>query len=101
MKISTAPHKVFTREGDNLRMDVTISLRQALLGFEIEIPHLDDHKVTLKKSPGQITQHGDVKRIEGEGMPKFGAPSDFGDLYVKYHVKSPTSLSDGQKTMLK
>ena len=54
--MSTAPHKVFTRDGDDLRMDVTITLRQALLGFEIEIPHLDEHKVTLSKSPGQITQ---------------------------------------------
>ena len=51
--------------------------------------------MTLKKEPGQITQHGDVQRIEEEGMPKYGAPSDFGDLYVKYHINSPTTLSDG------
>jgi len=58
------------------------------------VPHLDDHKVSLSKSAGQITQSGDIQRIEGEGMPKYGAPSDFGDLFVTYHVKSPEVLSD-------
>jgi len=45
IKVSTSPHKLFTRDGDNLSIDVDITLRQALLGFNIEITHLDDHKV--------------------------------------------------------
>ena len=44
-KIQQLPHKTFTRDGDNLKTKVEISLKQALLGFEIEIEHLDGHKV--------------------------------------------------------
>ena len=40
-------------------------------------------------------------RIREEGMPKYGTPSDFGDLIVTFNVKTPAKLDDGQKAMLK
>ena len=51
-KIQQLPHENFTRDGDNLKMSVDITLRQALLGFEFEIEHLDGHKVKLTKRSG-------------------------------------------------
>jgi DnaJ-class molecular chaperone len=51
-KIQQIPHPVFKRLGDDLRMDVEITLKQALLGFDFEIEHLDGHKVQLTKSAG-------------------------------------------------
>lgn len=99
MKVVQLPHPVFTREGDNLRTTLNITLREALLGFEKEIEHLDGHKVKVSKK--DVTQHGDVLRIREEGMPKYGTPSDFGDLIVTFNVKTPAKLDDGQKAMLK
>ena len=55
IKIIQLPHPVFTRDKENLKMDMEISLKQALLGFSFEIEHLDGHKVTLSKPAGQIT----------------------------------------------
>lgn len=76
-------------------MEMEISLRQALLGFEFEIDHLDGHKVTLSKPAGQVTQPGEVQRISGEGMPKYGMPSEYGDLLVTYKVRNPETLDAG------
>ena len=43
------PDKIFKREKDNLRVDMFITLKEALIGFEKEIIHLDRHKFPLKK----------------------------------------------------
>ena len=82
-------------------MDQEITLKQALLGFEIEIEQLDGHKVLLSKKPGQITQQNEVQKIEDEGMPKYGMPSESGDLLVTYKIKNPDVLNEGQKVLFK
>ena len=51
-KIQQLQHENFTRDGDNLKLSVDITLRQALLGFSFETEHLDGHKVTLSKKRG-------------------------------------------------
>ena len=76
-----------------MHTEIHISLKEALLGFNREIKHLDDHIVTVKKD--SIVQPGDVIRIKGEGMPKHQS-SDKGDLYVKIHVIFPTNLTEKQ-----
>lgn len=40
---------MFERRGDDLYMNITISLRDALTGFNMEITHLDGHKVKIKQ----------------------------------------------------
>ena len=82
-------------------MWIEITLREALLGFETTIKHLDGHEVKIKKDGSKVTQPGETHRIKGEGMPKYGTPSDYGDLIIKYKVKNPEKLDDGQKAMLK
>lgn len=42
---STFRHSLFERRGDDLYTNVTISLVEALVGFEMDIVHLDGHKV--------------------------------------------------------
>jgi DnaJ homolog subfamily B member 11 len=44
IKIRQMPHEVFERRGDDLYTNITISLKDALLGFTMEIKHLDGHK---------------------------------------------------------
>ncbi len=46
IRMKTMKHKRFERRGDDLYTNITISLSQALTGFNIEVEHLDGHKVS-------------------------------------------------------
>lgn len=70
IKVEELPHPVFQRVKNDLKLHMEISLREALLGFEKEITHLDGHKVKVNKL-GVTTKPGLVSRFKGEGMPIF------------------------------
>lgn len=91
--------KGLSRNGNNLRLDVPISLKESLFGFKKEILHLDGHIVELNRS-GRVTSHGFTEVLKGEGMPQFEHRSNFGDLQVVYHVEFPESLTQEQKDAL-
>ncbi|PON72420.1 Terminal organelle assembly protein [Trema orientale] len=97
-RIHTAAHDRFTREGNDLHTTVTITLVQALVGFEKTIKHLDDHLVNI--SSKGITKPKEVRKFKGEGMPLHFS-SKKGDLYVKFEVLFPTSLTEDQKSKIK
>lgn len=97
-RIRTAPHDVFRREGNNLHTTVTITLVQALVGFEKNIKHLDEHLVDI--SSKGITNPKEVRKFKGEGMPLHFSNKK-GDLYVTFEVLFPSSLTETQKTQIK
>ena len=84
-----------------MKTNLNITLLEALAGFDHQILHLDDHQVEVSKSAGQPTQHGEVMKIEDEGMPKYGMPSDYGKLYVTFNVECPKQLSSEQRERLR
>lgn len=92
--VRTAAHERFQREGDNLRMQLTISLVDALVGFEKSVPHLDGHAVSLGTKG--VTRPGEVRKVAGEGMPVYES-SKRGDLIITFAVDFPESLTAAQK----
>ena len=98
MNLKQKPHSFFTRAGNNLKMDMEITLRDALLGFSKTITHMDGHTVEVKRS--KITRPFQVMTIKKEGMPVHEYPSEFGDLLVKFIVKMPGSLTDAQREFI-
>lgn len=96
--IKTAPHDTFRREKNDLHTTVTISLLQALVGFEKSIKHLDGRLVSIGTKG--ITKPKEVRRVKGEGMPLHMSLRK-GDLYVKYEVLFPSTLTEEQKTKIK
>ena len=92
------PDKDFKREKNNLRYTLEITLRDALLGFEKYITHLDGHKVKVKKDG--VSQQGDVIKIKGEGMPIHNR-GETGDLFVVLKITLPKDLTDVQREKLK
>jgi len=102
LKLKTVQHPMFKRSRDGLSMRIAIPLRAALLGFETSFKHLDGHTVTLKRTT--VTKPGQVIRIKGEGMPKHGTPSEFGDLTITFTVDFPStvdpSLASGLEALL-
>ena len=51
-------HETFTRRGTDLFMDKTISLTEALCGFQLVIKHLDSRDLVAKYPPGQVVEPG-------------------------------------------
>ncbi|HTQ69133.1 MAG TPA: molecular chaperone DnaJ [Solirubrobacteraceae bacterium] len=89
------PSPVFKRKGDNLEVEVPLSIPEALLGAEVQVPTLDGSK-TLRVRPG--TAHGTVQRLRGEGPPKLGSsPPRKGDIHYRFVIEVPKKLNDEQE----
>ncbi len=86
----------FKREGSNLYTTADLDLYTALLGGEALINTFDG-KVKLKVASG--TQSGTKVKLKGKGFPVYKKENEFGDLFVTYHVKLPTKLSDKEKEL--
>jgi DnaJ-related protein SCJ1 len=69
---------------------VSIGLDDALLGFERNLTHFDEHVVTLRRSG--VTQPGYVETVPGQGMPLHGSHDQFGNLYIEYNVLLPNKI---------
>ncbi|MEL3908742.1 MAG: molecular chaperone DnaJ [Treponemataceae bacterium] len=89
-------HPYFERQGNNLYCAVDISIAQAALGCEINVPTLDDRRVTLKVPAG--TQNGKLLTIRGAGIRTRSGIT--GNLHVKVMVQIPTKLSSKEKALL-
>ena len=85
LQVSVAPHPWLTRDGDNLKMDLPVTLQEAVLGGTVTVPTLTG-PVSLKIPAGSNT--GAILRLKGKGIPaRTGAVA--GDLYVKLVVTLP------------
>jgi len=93
--IRVKPHAVFERKGRDLYCTVTISMAQAALGDEIEIPSLEGPQRLAV--PAGI-QPGTVKTLRGTGMPDHRGGR--GDLHVRVDVRVPTGLTPEQRKTL-
>ncbi|XP_055381668.1 dnaJ homolog shv [Condylostylus longicornis] len=100
IEVKQMPHSVFERRGDDLYTNVTISLQEALVGFSMEINHLDGHKVSIVRD--KITWPGARIKKKGEGMPNFDNNNLQGTLYITFDVEFPKKeLSEEEKLAIK
>ncbi|MBQ3207344.1 MAG: molecular chaperone DnaJ [Bacteroidales bacterium] len=93
--IEEQEHPELRREGSNLFYTKVVSIMDAVLGCEVEIPCLDG-KYKVKVEPG--TQSGTVVRLRGKGLPSVNSYGT-GDLYVKIAVWIPKKLSREEKAL--
>ncbi|KAF7990282.1 hypothetical protein HCN44_000087 [Aphidius gifuensis] len=85
-------HPVFKRHGHHLVMPMTLTLVEALCGFQKIVKTLDDRDLLITSLPGQVIQHGDLKSIPNEGMPVYRDPFTKGKLTIQFTVKFPRSI---------
>jgi len=83
-------HAVFRRRGADLIIKMELALVEALCGFQRGIQTLDDRTLVISTIPGEVIQHGDMKCIESEGMPRHKNPFEKGRLIVAFEVQFPT-----------
>ncbi len=81
--VSVAPHPTFKREGADLRLELPVTLYEAVLGGKVRVPTLDG-AVELAIPPGSSS--GKSFRLKGKGMPSKDGP---GDLYATLRIVLP------------
>ncbi len=95
--IEEEPHKVFTRNGDDVILDLLISFPEAVFGTDIEVPTLYGRS-KLKIEDG--TQSGKVLRMKDKGFPKLRGYGH-GDQLVRVNIWVPTKVNSKEKELLK
>ncbi len=94
--IRVKEHDLFTREGNDLRCEASISFPKAALGTTITVPTLDgDTELTIPAG----TQSGTVFRLPGKGVTELHGRGK-GDQYVILKVRTPTHLDSEKKELL-
>ena len=91
-----ADSPLFKRRGDNLEVEVPVTIPEAIRGATIEVPTLNGSK-RIRVAPG--TQHGTVQRLRGEGPPRLGGRGR-GDIHYRLVVDVPRSLSREQREVV-
>ena len=122
--IQQKEHPKFKRKGDDLFVEHTLSLTEALCGFQFVLTHLDKRQLLIKSSPGEVVKPGtyfnhdhpslivfasllltvvciwlmidSYRAITDEGMPMHQRPFMKGKLYIHFTVDFPDSLSPDQ-----
>ncbi|XP_036299835.1 dnaJ homolog subfamily B member 11 [Pipistrellus kuhlii] len=103
-RIKVVKHPIFERRGDDLYTNVTISLVESLVGFDMDITHLDGHKVHISRD--KITRPGAKLWKKGEGLPNFDNNNIKGSLIITFDVDFPKEqlteeAREGIKQLLK
>ncbi|MDE1995601.1 MAG: DnaJ domain-containing protein, partial [Rhizobiaceae bacterium] len=84
IEIHVRPHRFFVRDGDDIRLEVPISLSEAILGGKIRVP-TPSGPVTVTLAPN--SNSGKVLRLKGKGAPTRGKEN--GDAYVSLKIVLP------------
>jgi molecular chaperone DnaJ len=95
--LEVASHEFFQRDGADLHSRVPITMTNAALGGEFEVPAIDGSKVRVKVPAG--TQTGRRFRLAGKGMPVLRSKQT-GDMYVQVAVETPQNLTKRQRELL-
>jgi molecular chaperone DnaJ len=91
--IEEEPHGVFTRHGEDVLLDLLVTIPEAILGAEVEVPTLTG-RARLKIEAG--TQSGRLLRMRGKGIPSLNGRGT-GDQIVRVNVWIPAKLSKDEK----
>ncbi len=96
VKVHVLPHAYFRREGQDIVLDVPVSVSEAVLGCKVDVPTIDG-TVTISIPPG--TSSGQRLRLRGKGLPTPGGKPR-GDQYVEVHVVVPRKVDDRSRELI-
>jgi molecular chaperone DnaJ len=97
VRVFLKAHPVFERKGDDLYILHDISLANAALGGEIEVPTIEGKNILLKVPPA--TESGKVFRVSGKGITRFNGFGR-GNMYAQMNIAVPKKLTKKQKELL-
>lgn len=85
LKVRVLPHPYFRREGNDVLLDVPISIAEAILGGTVDVPTIGGERLGVKVRPG--TSSGTRLRLRGKGI-------NGGDQYLVFKVLVPAGEVD-------
>jgi curved DNA-binding protein len=91
LRVKVAPHPYFRREGNDLYLDVPLSVAEAVLGGKVEVPTVEGDTLAVKVPPG--TSSGAKLRLRGKGLSG-------GDQYLVFKVVVPPGKVDDRSREL-
>ncbi len=95
IEVEVGPHPFFQREGLDLKCTVPITIAEAVLGGQIDVPTLDG-SATITIPPG--TQSGQTFRLRGRGIAAKSGRK--GDLYAAVKIVAPKNINDRSRTLM-
>lgn len=96
--VTVKNHNMFTRDGVNLYCDVPVTVAEATLGGEIDVPTLEG---TEKYTVSEGTQNGTTFTLRGKGVPYVNRSDRRGDLICTVNVEIPRGLNEKQKQAMR
>lgn len=93
--------KFFRRDGADVRYTAKIGLRDALCGFQIQVPTIDGRKIPLRVAEDCIIKPGSLRRIGGQGLPYPKEPTSRGDIIVEFEIVYPDEISPQDREVLR
>jgi curved DNA-binding protein len=91
IKIRVEPHSYFRREGNNIVLEVPLSVPEAVLGTTVDVPTLDGTRLGVKVPPG--TSSGARLRLRGRGIKG-------GDQYIEIKVQVPAAKDEASRKLI-
>jgi len=89
VRVNIKPHAIYERRGADLFMTKTITLLEALAGVNFKLRSLDNTEFVICSAPADIISSGEVKVIQGKGMPFYQDSMSFGHLMIKFEIDFP------------
>jgi molecular chaperone DnaJ len=96
--IDVREHPLFVRDGADLHCRVPVSMADAALGGDIEVPTIDGGRARVRIPEG--SQSGRQMRLRGKGMPQLRG-KELGDMFIELQVETPVNLTSRQKEILR
>ena len=96
--IEVDEHELFQREGNHLFCRVPVSMTNAAMGGDIEVPTIDGGRSRVKIPAG--SQSGRQMRLRAKGMPALRGAGT-GDMFIEMAVETPVNLTSKQKELLR
>lgn len=90
--LSVEPHPLFQRKGQDINLNVPVSIDEAILGTTISVPDVEGKKISIKIPPN--CPNGRTFRIKGKGVT---SKNKTGDLLVTVEVVIPKTINEAQK----
>lgn len=91
LRVHVAPHPYFKRDGNDISLEVPITVAEAVLGAKVEVPTPDGARLTVKVPPG--TSSGSRIRLRGKGL-------NGGDEYLVIKVVAPAAADDRSRELM-